>query len=68
VGAVFDDGLASAIAQFQTRHAINVDSSLGKETLDCAQRARRNIGSGRSRRTSSGIAGCRARWARGTST
>ena len=33
-GAVFDDGLASAIAQFQSRHAINVDSSLGKETLD----------------------------------
>ena len=33
-GVVFDDGLAAAIAQFQTRHAINVDSSLGKETLD----------------------------------
>jgi L,D-transpeptidase YcbB len=33
-GAVFDDGLASAIAQFQARHGINVDSSLGKETLD----------------------------------
>ena len=33
-GVVFDDGLASAVAQFQTRHAINVDSSLGKETLD----------------------------------
>ena len=33
-GAVFDDGLAIAIAQFQARHAINVDSSLGKETLD----------------------------------
>jgi L,D-transpeptidase YcbB len=32
--AVFDDGLASAIAQFQARHGINVDSSLGKETLD----------------------------------
>ncbi len=33
-GAVFDEGLASAIAQFQARHGINVDSSLGKETLD----------------------------------
>jgi murein L,D-transpeptidase YcbB/YkuD len=33
-GAVFDDGLAAAIAQFQARHAINVDSALGKETLD----------------------------------
>jgi len=32
--AVFDDGLASAIAQFQARHGINVDSSLGKETVD----------------------------------
>jgi murein L,D-transpeptidase YcbB/YkuD len=32
--AVFDDGLASAIAQFQARHGINVDSMLGKETLD----------------------------------
>jgi murein L,D-transpeptidase YcbB/YkuD len=33
-GAVFDAGLAAAIAQFQERHAINVDSALGKETLD----------------------------------
>ena len=33
-GAVFDDGLASAIAEFQARHGINVDSSLGKETVD----------------------------------
>ena len=33
-GVVFDDGLAAAIAQFQMRHAINVDSALGKETLD----------------------------------
>ena len=33
-GAMFDDGLAAAIAQFQVRHAINVDSALGKETLD----------------------------------
>ena len=32
--AVFDDGLAGAVAQFQARHAINVDSALGKETLD----------------------------------
>jgi murein L,D-transpeptidase YcbB/YkuD len=33
-GAVFDEGLAGAIAQFQARHGINVDSALGKETLD----------------------------------
>jgi murein L,D-transpeptidase YcbB/YkuD len=33
-GVVFDDGIAAAVAQFQARHAINVDSSLGKETLD----------------------------------
>jgi murein L,D-transpeptidase YcbB/YkuD len=33
-GAVFDDGLAGAVAQFQARHGINVDSALGKETLD----------------------------------
>ena len=33
-GAVYDDGLAAAVAQFQALHAINVDSSLGKETLD----------------------------------
>ena len=33
-GAVFDAGLAAAIAQFQAHHAINVDSALGKETLD----------------------------------
>ena len=31
---VFDTGLASAVAEFQARHAINVDSMLGKETLD----------------------------------
>jgi L,D-transpeptidase YcbB len=31
---VFDDALAGAIAQFQALHAINVDSALGKETLD----------------------------------
>jgi murein L,D-transpeptidase YcbB/YkuD len=33
-GAVFDDGLAAAVAQFQARHGINVDSSLGTETLN----------------------------------
>ncbi|MFL5619163.1 MAG: murein L,D-transpeptidase, partial [Gemmatimonadaceae bacterium] len=33
-GAVFDDGLASAVAQFQARHGINVDSTLGKETVN----------------------------------
>ena len=33
-GAAFDDGLAAAIAQFQARHGIAVDSALGKETLD----------------------------------
>ena len=33
-GAVFDEGLAGAVAQFQARHGINVDSALGKETLD----------------------------------
>jgi murein L,D-transpeptidase YcbB/YkuD len=32
--ATFDDGLAAAVAQFQTRHGINVDSSLGTETLN----------------------------------
>lgn len=32
--ATFDDGLAAAVAQFQTRHSINVDSSLGSETLN----------------------------------
>ena len=33
-GALFDDGRAAAIAQLQARHGINVDSALGKETLD----------------------------------
>jgi murein L,D-transpeptidase YcbB/YkuD len=33
-GAVYDDGLAAAVAQFQARHGINVDSALGKETVD----------------------------------
>jgi murein L,D-transpeptidase YcbB/YkuD len=31
---VFDAGLASAVAEFQARHGINVDSMLGTETLD----------------------------------
>ena len=31
---VFDASLAAAVAQFQSRHAIGVDSSLGTETLD----------------------------------
>jgi murein L,D-transpeptidase YcbB/YkuD len=33
-GAVYDEGLAAAVAQFQARHGIAVDSALGKETLD----------------------------------
>jgi murein L,D-transpeptidase YcbB/YkuD len=33
-GAVFDAGLAGAVAQFQAHHGINVDSALGKETVD----------------------------------
>ena len=33
-GSTYDQTLASAVAQFQTRHAIGVDSSLGAETLD----------------------------------
>jgi murein L,D-transpeptidase YcbB/YkuD len=33
-GAVFDAELARAVAEFQARHAIGVDSMLGKETLD----------------------------------
>ena len=32
--AVFDASLAATVAQFQARHAIGVDSMLGKETLD----------------------------------
>ncbi|MBW8769277.1 MAG: L,D-transpeptidase family protein [Gemmatimonadetes bacterium] len=31
---VFDAGLAGAVAEFQARHGINVDSALGKETVD----------------------------------
>jgi murein L,D-transpeptidase YcbB/YkuD len=30
----YDRGLAGAVAAFQTRHSINVDSALGKETVD----------------------------------
>jgi murein L,D-transpeptidase YcbB/YkuD len=33
-GAVYDAGLAAAIAQFQARHGIAVDSALGTETLN----------------------------------
>jgi murein L,D-transpeptidase YcbB/YkuD len=32
--ALFDDGLAAAVAQFQARHGIAVDSALGTETLN----------------------------------
>jgi murein L,D-transpeptidase YcbB/YkuD len=31
---IYDRALAGAVAQFQAHHAINVDSMLGKETLD----------------------------------
>ncbi|HEY1952671.1 MAG TPA: L,D-transpeptidase family protein [Gemmatimonadaceae bacterium] len=31
---VYDRGLAGAVAEFQRRHSINVDSALGKETID----------------------------------
>src|SRR5436190_5786740 len=30
----YDSGLAAAIAEFQQRHSINVDSALGKETIE----------------------------------
>jgi murein L,D-transpeptidase YcbB/YkuD len=33
-GGVYDRALAGAVAEFQARHSINVDSSLGKETID----------------------------------
>jgi murein L,D-transpeptidase YcbB/YkuD len=33
-GSVYDRELAGAVAVFQQRHAINVDSSLGSETID----------------------------------
>ena len=32
--SVYDHALAGAVAEFQQRHSINVDSSLGKETID----------------------------------
>jgi murein L,D-transpeptidase YcbB/YkuD len=32
--SVYDRGLAGAIATFQSHHSINVDSALGKETID----------------------------------
>jgi len=31
---IYDRGLAGAVAEFQRRHSINVDSALGKETID----------------------------------
>ncbi|HZD84785.1 MAG TPA: L,D-transpeptidase family protein, partial [Gemmatimonadaceae bacterium] len=31
---VYDKNLAGAVAEFQQRHSINVDSALGKETID----------------------------------
>ncbi|HEV7389935.1 MAG TPA: L,D-transpeptidase family protein [Gemmatimonadaceae bacterium] len=33
-GGVYDRDLAGAVAVFQQRHSINVDSALGKETID----------------------------------
>jgi murein L,D-transpeptidase YcbB/YkuD len=33
-GSVYDHNLAAAVAEFQARHSINVDSALGKETID----------------------------------
>lgn len=33
-GNVYDRNLAGAVAEFQRRHSINVDSALGKETID----------------------------------
>jgi murein L,D-transpeptidase YcbB/YkuD len=33
-GSVYDHDLANAVALFQARHGINVDSALGKETVD----------------------------------
>jgi murein L,D-transpeptidase YcbB/YkuD len=33
-GAIYDHALAAGVAQFQARHAIGVDSILGKETVD----------------------------------
>jgi L,D-transpeptidase YcbB len=36
--AIYDQGLAAAVAQFQARHTIVVDSILGRETLDAMNR------------------------------
>ncbi|MDP9204526.1 MAG: L,D-transpeptidase family protein [Gemmatimonadota bacterium] len=33
-GSIYDPNLAAAVALFQTRHGINVDSALGKETIE----------------------------------
>ena len=33
-GGVYDRNLAGAVAEFQQRHSINVDSALGKETIE----------------------------------
>ncbi|MEA2762333.1 MAG: L,D-transpeptidase YcbB [Gemmatimonadaceae bacterium] len=33
-GSIYDHDLANAVALFQARHGINVDSALGKETID----------------------------------
>jgi murein L,D-transpeptidase YcbB/YkuD len=33
-GSLYDHDLANAVALFQARHGINVDSALGKETID----------------------------------
>jgi murein L,D-transpeptidase YcbB/YkuD len=33
-GSIYDRDLANAVALFQERHGINVDSALGKETID----------------------------------
>ena len=33
-GSTYDQDLANAVALFQARHGINVDSALGKETID----------------------------------
>jgi L,D-transpeptidase YcbB len=33
-GSTYDPDLAAAVALFQTRHGINVDSALGKETIE----------------------------------
>jgi L,D-transpeptidase YcbB len=37
-GAIYNRGLAGAVAQFQARHTIGVDSILGQETLDAMNR------------------------------